>query len=120
MVSGAARSIVRNVSDGLSRALEFDAVLRGDAERNPAQEIDPEAIHANAVRSVRDLLAAIGVEANQELKLDVTYDGKLRLVKDHPRAAEIEFALNADQAVRDPINRLASALGPTQLTIGPA
>ena len=113
-VSGAAKSLVRNVSDGLGLALDFDAILRGETAT------DPESLRRASVDLIRDSLSAIGIEANPSLRIDVKSDGAFRLADHHPRGAEIEFQLSSNVEIREAIERLAAAVGETQLTIGPA
>lgn len=105
--------MVRHVADGLGRALDFDAVLRGESESNP------ESLRAEVTDLVRSTLASIGVQMNPPIQLDVNQIGDIRLLGDHPRAAEIELELMSDVKLQASIKRLTSS-GATKLTIGPA
>ncbi len=125
-VSGVAKSLVRNVSDGLGKALDFDAILRGGGSAAAiesavqTENVDAKSLRSDAVSRIRQVLAGIGVDANPGLTFGVEPDGQLRLSADHPRAAEIEMRLNENPDVRNSVRQWVATTGESQLSVGPA
>ena len=121
-IAGGTSKLVRHVADGLGRALDFDTILRGqvDGDRGVEPTIDLESLRQSSIDLIRSSLAAIGIGVNPPLRMDVDETGDVRVASDHWRAAEIELHLLTDVQVRQALERLSSAVGSTELTIGPA
>jgi hypothetical protein len=118
--AGAATQLAR----GISQSLNFDQVLRG-GEAAAEANVDggdpsgpsPSSLLAETVEQVRRLLGQAGIESNPPVQLRVGNDGQLLVSGDHPRAAEIESVLAANERLGRFAGELQAAGGPQQFTV---
>lgn len=108
----AAREVAGSVAAGIAEATGFDEVLRGAAPQSSAGELTRQ-----LVKSIQKQLGRQGIDANPPIELAVTEGGKLQIMADHQRAAEIESVLAADVELANLAERLHQAAGPTRLTV---
>ena len=109
-----AQGISRGVARGVSDAMGFHAVLS-----EPGSADDVQAA-ADLIEKIRDRLAQLGVEVNQDLPIGISTNGQLQIEGEHPRAAEIESVLNSDEQISQLVGRLSASQQASGLTIAAA
>ncbi len=113
-VAGAAKlaqEVAAGISRGVSEAMGFHEVLKqGDTP-------DAETLATELVQKIENRLSESGILVNQDLPIQVTDDGQLRIEIDHERAAEIESILKSDREIGEIAKRLAGSESATGLTI---
>lgn len=111
-IVGATR-LATGVARQIGKAIGFDEVLRsGDVSAESASESKSTDIGAAIERlaeTVMKKLTAMDWGANPPASIEVTPEGRLQVVGDHPAAAQIEAALADDPDVRGAVSGLIAA-----------
>ena len=113
----------------LTKSARAAAALMADARAatagktlslNPKGLNELDAMMAEAQSGIQDMLQALGIVGDTALTISVRPDGSVSVNSDHPRAAEIEAAINGDPGLRNALvgvhvmastRRIADAMG---------
>lgn len=68
---------------------------------DPGELLDLDAMLARAESGLKDMLQGLGITGDTEITIHVRADGSVEVKGDHPRAAEIEAAINGDPELRN-------------------
>lgn len=113
LVFGATK-LATGVARHVGKAIGFDEVLRsGNAPVDPAGKpsagTDIASATTRLTETVLQKLNEAGLGNNPPASLEITPDGRLQVVGDHPAAAEIEATLAEDPVVRAAVSGLVAA-----------
>ncbi len=64
---------------------------------------DLDSLLAKAESGIQDMLQNLGISGDTEFTIRVRADGSVQVISDHPRAAEIEEAINGDPDLRNAV-----------------
>lgn len=108
-----ATKLATGVARQIGKAIGFDEVLRsGGVSAETVTESKAADIGAAIERladTVMEKLTAMDLDTNPPASVEVTPDGRLQVVGDHPAAAHIEAVLADDPDVRDAVTGLIAA-----------
>lgn len=109
-IASAAR-LAQGIAGGVSQALGFHEVLADDSSAGSAELL------GRLAKAMRDRLADAKIDPAEVPLIRITAQGALRVEGQHPRAAEIESILNADQGVRSLAGQAAGSASADGLTL---